>query len=33
MGREVPEAERDDVRELIFQNYRIMYLMKTPTNL
>jgi plasmid stabilization system protein ParE len=28
MGREVPEAERDDVRELIFQNYRIMYLAK-----
>ena len=29
MGREVPEAERDDVRELIFQNYRIMYLVRT----
>lgn len=29
MGREVPEAERDDVRELIFQNYRIIYLVKT----
>lgn len=28
MGREVPEAERDDVRELIFQNYRIIYLVK-----
>ncbi len=27
MGREVPEAEeREDVRELIFQGYRIMYL-------
>ncbi|MCK4708744.1 MAG: type II toxin-antitoxin system RelE/ParE family toxin [Gammaproteobacteria bacterium] len=27
MGREVPEAEeRDDVRELIFQDYRIIYL-------
>ena len=29
MGREVPEAERKDVRELIFQNYRIIYLVKT----
>ncbi|QEY18176.1 type II toxin-antitoxin system RelE/ParE family toxin [Cellvibrio sp. KY-GH-1] len=29
MGREVPEAERTDVREMIFQNYRIMYLAKT----
>jgi toxin ParE1/3/4 len=28
MGREVPEAERDNVRELIFQNYRIIYLVK-----
>jgi addiction module RelE/StbE family toxin len=28
MGREVPEAEREDVRELIFQNYRIIYLVK-----
>ena len=28
MGRIVPEAERDDVRELIFQNYRIIYLVK-----
>lgn len=29
MGREVPEAERADVREMIFQNYRIMYLVRT----
>lgn len=29
MGRKVPEAERDDVRELIFQNYRIIYLVKS----
>ena len=30
IGRHVPEAdERDDVRELIFQNYRIIYLV-TP---
>ncbi|HCS64000.1 MAG TPA: type II toxin-antitoxin system RelE/ParE family toxin [Cellvibrio sp.] len=29
MGREVPEAERGDVRELIFHNYRIMYLVRT----
>lgn len=28
MGREVPEAERKDVRELIFQNYRIIYLVR-----
>lgn len=28
MGRVVPEAERKDVRELIFQNYRIIYLVK-----
>lgn len=28
MGREVPEAEREDVRELIFQNYRIIYLVR-----
>ncbi len=25
MGRPVPEADRDDVRELIFQGYRIIY--------
>jgi toxin ParE1/3/4 len=24
-GRLVPEAERDDIRELLFSNYRIMY--------
>ena len=24
-GRRVPEAERDDIRELIFQRYRILY--------
>jgi len=30
MGRQVPEADnRDDVRELIFQNYRIIYLIKS----
>lgn len=29
MGREVPEAEHNDVRELLFQNYRIIYLVKT----
>ncbi|MBL4583034.1 MAG: type II toxin-antitoxin system RelE/ParE family toxin [Pseudomonadales bacterium] len=29
MGREVPEAERKDIRELLFQNYRIIYLIKT----
>lgn len=25
MGRTVPEADRDDVRELIYQGYRIIY--------
>lgn len=25
IGRFVPEAQRDDVRELIFQSYRIVY--------
>lgn len=29
IGRRVPEAsERDDVRELLFQNYRIIYLVR-----
>lgn len=32
MGRRVPEAdERDDVRELIFQGYRIIYLHQEQT--
>lgn len=25
IGRKVPEADREDIRELIFQNYRIIY--------
>lgn len=30
LGRRVPEAEeREDVRELIFQNYRIIYLVES----
>jgi toxin ParE1/3/4 len=30
LGRQVPEAEeREDVRELIFQSYRIIYLVET----
>ncbi len=29
MGRQVLEADRDDVRELIFQGYRIIYRTKT----
>lgn len=29
LGRTVPEADRDDVRELIFQNYRIIYHVET----
>ncbi len=28
IGRQVPEAHRDDVRELIFQGYRIIYAIK-----
>ena len=31
IGREVPEAQREDVRELIFQNYRIIYLVGPDT--
>ena len=26
LGRRVPEADRDDIRELIFHNYRIIYM-------
>jgi toxin ParE1/3/4 len=29
LGRKVPEADREDVRELIFQNYRIIYRIKS----
>ena len=29
IGRTVPEAERADVRELIYQNYRIVYLVES----
>lgn len=25
IGRPVPESDRDDIKELIFQNYRIIY--------
>ena len=32
IGRLVPEAQRDDVRELLFRGYRIMYLVQ-PQNL
>ncbi len=28
IGRRVPEAERDDVRELIFRGYRIIYFVR-----
>jgi plasmid stabilization system protein ParE len=28
IGRKVPEAGREDIRELIFQNYRIIYHIK-----
>lgn len=29
MGRRVPEAERDDVREVIVEKYRLIYLLET----
>ena len=29
MGRRVPEAEQESVRELIFRNYRIIYRVET----
>ena len=29
MGRPVPEADRDDVRELIYHGYRIIYRTKS----
>ena len=32
-GRRVPEADRDDVRELLFQNYRIIYMLRSETPL
>lgn len=28
MGRSVPEAEKENIRELLFYNYRIMYRME-----
>lgn len=28
LGRQVPEAARDEVREIVFQGYRIIYLIK-----
>ena len=32
MGRRVPEADnRDNIRELIFNNYRIIYLLQTES--
>ncbi len=31
MGRQVPEADRNDVRELIFRGYRIIYRTKTDS--
>lgn len=29
MGRNVPEAEEEDIRELLFYNYRVMYRVET----
>ena len=29
MGRRVPEAEEENIREIIFQNYRIIYRLET----
>ena len=31
MGREVPEAEEENIRELVFQNYRIIYRVETDS--
>lgn len=31
LGRKVPEADREDLRELIFQGYRIIYLIADIT--
>jgi plasmid stabilization system protein ParE len=31
MGRKVPEAEEENIRELLFQNYRIMYRTETQS--
>jgi toxin ParE1/3/4 len=32
-GRNVPESERDDIREVIFQNYRIIYWLVNDTQI
>jgi toxin ParE1/3/4 len=32
MGRLVPEAEKDDIRELIYQGYRIIYHLNESQN-
>ena len=29
LGRKVPEAEQDQIRDLIFRNYRIIYLIRS----
>ena len=29
LGRKVPEAEQDHIRELLFRNYRIIYLIRS----
>jgi len=29
LGRKVPETDQDDIRELIFHDYRIIYLIKS----
>ena len=31
MGRKVPEAEAENIRELLFQNYRIIYRVETDS--
>lgn len=31
-GRSVPEIEREDIRELLFKNYRIVYQIKSDRN-
>ena len=33
LGRKVPEGEHDDVRELIFKQYRIFYQVGAPSHI
>lgn len=31
LGRHVPEVNRDDIREIVFQGYRLIYIKPLPT--